>query len=905
MEKKNRIKRIVMIILLMGLGVFLQAESCLAVTKYLSVVIGADNLVNGYGGGKALDFSGSDLPVGCVVQFIYAGADGVIGIPDYQGNPTGVGDVIIGTFAVGSDSAFDQYSNTPGQFFHKKTYIYPETDTPKVYVRVFDGTTIASSVYYKDFGPFNPAIQDNNPPTPYYYGINTFNTDIRFFTVTVVKPPTPAGFPDAGNIGYTPNDGLINGTFLSGKLVNSDSYYTLQWSRLPTSAIPNMWRLSFSDDDGANYAEKYFIDGMNTSQLWNSLSALNAVNSDSSKIRAEAVDAETPPQNRATAESAVFVIDNTPPAKPTGLSVSPDSSWTRLNQYQIDWTVPADLSGILDSRYRVRNTPPASNTDGILSASTGGYAGYNKANGTFTAQGIGAGGNGKYDVYVFLRDKALNTDFNNYETKIQSLWYDITPPSFSGAVEPAVVPMLTASGWTSEASFTFSWPPATETQSDTESGLRVLAPSRFPYHYLWNNTSNYSPFEYPAYNPSGTTYVVANTGTGTDQKTAAVTVGSGVENTFYFHVAAEDDVREPVGNLSYLKATGIKVDTKPPSIMNFIPATPPPCPIDVDMVITFDDEMDPATLVFKISPDVTNLAYSWSPDKKTLTMTHDTFAYATIYTATVEAIKDKVGWDLTGLPQTFTFTTVIPSLPPLVTDSRALADPNSGDITLKWKNPDSNYSGALVAYTTDYSLWDGIAEGSANFTALAVSGEAGQETAQTVSGLSTQEVYYFKLFSYVDQPGGRFYNDGAATGAGVKVAALPFRWMGGIGTRETVVVTVEGGAISFTFLIRKSEPGKLVINTISLPGRRLTRPAETELSVASELVRVINQAAGGSAVIAVSVWDPEAGRARGFAPIYDEAGNVTAQRGEDFAVSAGIGYQIFLNRDLEITFEGR
>src|SRR3989338_9796729 len=108
------------------------------------------------------------LPVGCVVQLIYAGADGVIGIPDYQGNPTGVGDVIIGTFAVGSDSAFDQYSNTPGQFFHKKTYIYPETDTPKVYVRVFDGTTIASSVYYKDFGPFNPAIQDKNTPPPYY-----------------------------------------------------------------------------------------------------------------------------------------------------------------------------------------------------------------------------------------------------------------------------------------------------------------------------------------------------------------------------------------------------------------------------------------------------------------------------------------------------------------------------------------------------------------------------------------------------------------------------------------------------------------------------------------------------------------------------------------------------------------
>jgi hypothetical protein len=126
-------------------------------------------------------------------------------------------------------------------------------------------------------------------------------------------------------------------------------------------------------------------------------------------------------------------------------------------------------------------------------------------------------------------------------------------------------------------------------------------------------------------------------------------------------------------------------------------------------------------------------------------------------------------------------------------------------------------------------------------------------------------------------------------------------------THALAGASVTAGTVSFTYNLKKSETGKLIVNSITLPGRNLVRPVATttELVKANELVSLINGVARSPIVIAVSRWDTTLARAQGYTPIYDDKGAIIGSTGEDFSLAAGEGYQVFVNQDLEITFEGR
>ena len=120
-----------------------------------------------------------------------------------------------------------------------------------------------------------------------------------------------------------------------------------------------------------------------------------------------------------------IIVDTVPPDAPIDLSANP-SGWTNQTQFELCWTDPADLSGIKGAYYKL-HSPPTSNTD---------YLGYSDGNPiTVDISGLIEGEN---TLYVWLKDNAENTDYNNYSTVI--LRYDITAPEISNYSAPGLSP---------------------------------------------------------------------------------------------------------------------------------------------------------------------------------------------------------------------------------------------------------------------------------------------------------------------------------------------------------------------------------------------------------------------------------------------------------------------------------
>ena len=103
--------------------------------------------------------------------------------------------------------------------------------------------------------------------------------------------------------------------------------------------------------------------------------------------------------------------DTTAPPAPISLGAVP-GSWTNTNSFSIDWTNPSDPSGIAGAYYKL-GSAPTSNTDGTYTTSK-----------PFT---VAAGAQGGQVLYVWLKDGAGNTDYNNRSST--TLYYDGTAPS--------------------------------------------------------------------------------------------------------------------------------------------------------------------------------------------------------------------------------------------------------------------------------------------------------------------------------------------------------------------------------------------------------------------------------------------------------------------------------------------
>lgn len=243
--------------------------------------------------------------------------------------------------------------------------------------------------------------------------------------------------------------------------------------------------------------------------------------------------------------------------------------------------------------------------------------------------------------------------------------------------------------------------------------------------------------------------------------------------------------------------------------------------------------------------------------------------------------------------------------PDNVANIRALADPNTGDITLKWTNPivvDSNdltkgidankakgYGGSLAVYTSDFAKWNQITPNSAvvdedNFGErdipildLTDPSKTPAETIYTLSGLSTIETYYFKVFSYNIVPG----NDRAVRKyqSGVNVAALPLK--GGAGT----------GLASGPISIPIGTKNGLGINTFSIPFDTITVGPKT----ARGFVEAVNSQAKANVVTVFGYWDNENKKFVGGKVSYDQDNKPLNAGGYDLSkieLQKEINYQV-------------
>lgn len=145
--------------------------------------------------------------------------------------------------------------------------------------------------------------------------------------------------------------------------------------------------------------------------------------------------------NRKTLNNTAFYVanfrqqvDNTPPAAPTGLAATP-ATWANVNNFSIDWTNPADPSGIAGAWYKVGLTPPGNDTDGS-------YTTNKPFNAASDMEGI-------RNIYVWLQDGAGNKSYVNRAST--TLNYDATAPG--APVGLAATP----SGWTNVNSFSVNW----------------------------------------------------------------------------------------------------------------------------------------------------------------------------------------------------------------------------------------------------------------------------------------------------------------------------------------------------------------------------------------------------------------------------------------------------------------
>ncbi len=124
-------------------------------------------------------------------------------------------------------------------------------------------------------------------------------------------------------------------------------------------------------------------------------------------------------------------LDRTAPAAPVDIQVDP-ADWSRENTFTISWLNPGDLSGLAGVFYK-QGAPPVSPIDGVY------------VDGVRSSLPIIADTEGEMPVYVWLKDKACNSDHQNRATTM--LQYDGTPTTTTITVSG----VLGEDGWYTSA----------------------------------------------------------------------------------------------------------------------------------------------------------------------------------------------------------------------------------------------------------------------------------------------------------------------------------------------------------------------------------------------------------------------------------------------------------------------
>ncbi len=127
---------------------------------------------------------------------------------------------------------------------------------------------------------------------------------------------------------------------------------------------------------------------------------------------------------------ATIRLDFEAPGEPQNVAVQP-YDWTPTNAFTLTWTNPSDLSGVVKAYYRI-GSPPEGPRDGSPIPPDE------------LASGIAVPGEGAWDVYLWLEDRAGNVDESHGVVLHKALRYDVTPPS---SVLTILEGTLGAGGW--------------------------------------------------------------------------------------------------------------------------------------------------------------------------------------------------------------------------------------------------------------------------------------------------------------------------------------------------------------------------------------------------------------------------------------------------------------------------
>jgi CSLREA domain-containing protein len=108
-------------------------------------------------------------------------------------------------------------------------------------------------------------------------------------------------------------------------------------------------------------------------------------------------------------------------------------------------------------------------------------------------------------------------------------------------------------------------------------------------------------------------------------------------------------------------------DAVPPAVM----AVSPPdgatdVALDATLVLTFSEPISVPTFAYSLSPDPGGWTESWGPNDTVVSLTHDLFAYGTVYAASVTAAEDRAGNPLAS-PYAWSFTTAAEPCDPVET----------------------------------------------------------------------------------------------------------------------------------------------------------------------------------------------------------------------------------------------
>lgn len=207
--------------------------------------------------------------------------------------------------------------------------------------------------------------------------------------------------------------------------------FTLDWTN--PSEVSGVGGVYFSiNEPPRHFNDGVLTQGNNINQLTGITLPTQGENTIYIWLRDKAKNAD-----HTTNVSIKVYLDISSPDKPMNIQAIPDT-WTITNSFDITWTNPPELSGIIGARYKMDGFPQ-SNNDGI----------YMPGDNISSIQDIRVSYAGSHRLYLWLVDNASNTYFLNHNTTI--LYFDNNPPK--KPYDLLVSPLY----WTSDNSFDINW----------------------------------------------------------------------------------------------------------------------------------------------------------------------------------------------------------------------------------------------------------------------------------------------------------------------------------------------------------------------------------------------------------------------------------------------------------------